>query len=163
MLIKRKPLDDYIEARWREGDKIAIGYTVDEIATRPAVKRAITNGLIILPLVERGLTHADCMAMVDRAGIRLPEMYALGFNNANCKCCCKGGEGYADRSRQVFPEDFAEFVEIQESIGDGAYTFRNRKTGVRYGFRDVLPGAGKHIVESPECSLFCSAAEGEMA
>jgi hypothetical protein len=67
-----------------------------------------------------------------------------------------------NHSRDVFPDDFAEVVEIQEDIGPGAYFFRNRKTGERYGLKDLEPGAGRHNITAPSCSFMCSDAEEEI-
>ena len=68
------------------------------------------------------------LAMIERAGIELPEMYRLGFNNANCIGCCKGGMGYWNHVRKVHPLVFRARLERQESIGPGAYFFRDRDT-----------------------------------
>jgi hypothetical protein len=46
------------------------------------------------PLIERGLTHADCSAILAEQKIELPAMYALGYRNNNCIGCVKGGAGY---------------------------------------------------------------------
>lgn len=113
-------------------------------------------------MIEANLTHDDCLEMVRRAGIELPAMYRLGFNNANCIGCCKGGEGYWNKIRAVFPETFAAVVAIQEEIGSGSYFFRNRKTGERIGLKNLKPDAGRHDEPLPSCSFFCEMAEDEI-
>jgi hypothetical protein len=65
--------------------------------------------------------------------------------------------------RRQFPETFAQVVQIQEEIGPGSYLFRNRKTGVRFGLKDLPPGAGRHNTEVPSCSFICAEAEEEIA
>lgn len=114
------------------------------------------------PLIERNLTKNDCLAIVQRAGIELPEMYRRGFNNANCIGCCKGGEGYWNKIRIEFPERFAEVAAIEEEIGENAYLFRNRKTGKRFGLNQLLPTSGRHSEPLPDCSFHCEAAEHEL-
>lgn len=37
------------------------------------------------PLIERGLEHSDCLAMVKQAGIELPAMYKLGYKHNNSR------------------------------------------------------------------------------
>lgn len=152
---------ELIEANSVPSDRHVYGYTYEELRTRPAVKRMVENGAWC-PLIDRGLSHADCLSIVERAGIKLPEMYLLGFNNANCIGCCKGGEGYWNKIREVFPDQFAEVVQIQESIGEGAYLFRDRVNGVRFGLKDLDPKAGRHSVEIPSCSFVCADAEDEL-
>ena len=157
MLLKR----EVIEAACLPNDRHIFGYTAEEAVSRPAVQRMIDNGALV-PLIDRGLSHADCLAIVERAAIQLPAIYGLGFNNANCIGCCKGGEGYWNHTRDVFPADFAEVVQIQESIGPGAYLFRNRKTDERFGLKDLIPGTGRHNVKLPSCSFVCADAEEEI-
>src|SRR5208337_528582 len=146
---------DLLDAACLPDDTHVLGFTIEE---RSRAKR-FEGGLF--PLIEAGLSHADCLAMVERAGLILPEMYRLGFNNANCIGCCKGGEGYWNKIRDVFPDQFAKAVEIQESIGPGAYLFRDRKSGIRFGLKDLKRGAGRHNEELPSCSFLCDLAEQE--
>lgn len=154
MLLKRQLLEDACGPT----DKHAFGFTVEEQDRA----QPFLDGGAICPLIEANLSHADCLAIVERAGLVLPEMYRLGFNNANCIGCCKGGEGYWNKIRRVFPERFAQVVQIQESIGPGAYLFRNRHTGERFGLKDLKPGAGRHNEELPSCSFFCQMAEQDI-
>ena len=142
-----------IEAHCLPGDIHVMGFTKEE-----AQRAARFKGLK-LPLIEANLSHDDCLEMVRRAGLELPMMYKLGYNNANCIGCPKGGEGYWNKIRQDFPERFAEVMAIQESIGPGAYFFRNRKTGERYGLSQLQPGQGRHSEPLPSCSFFCEMAE----
>ena len=108
------------------------------------------------------LSHADCLAIVERAAIQLPAIYGLGFNNANCIACCKGGEGYWNHTRDVFPADFAEVVQIQESIGPGAYSFLNRKTDERFGLNNLIPGTGGTMSSCRPALFVCADAEEEI-
>ena len=144
---------EVIEAACLPNDRHVFGYTAEEAVSRPAVQRMIDNGALV-PLIDRGLSHADCLAIVERAAIQLPAIYGLGFNNANCIGCCKGGEGYWNDTRDVFPADFAEVVQIQESIGPGAYLFRNRKTDERFGLKDLIPGVGGTMSSCRPARLF---------
>jgi hypothetical protein len=50
-------------------------------------------------------------------------------------------------------------VTIQEIIGPGSFFFRNKKTGERYGVKDIPEGAGRHDEPEIECSMFCLIAE----
>ena len=145
-----------IDAVCLPNDTHVFGFTCEE--TGRAKRFLETGGLC--PLIDAGLTHADCLSMIERAGLVLPEMYRLGFNNANCIGCCKGGEGYWNKIRDVFPEQFAAAVAIDESLG--STMFRNRQTGERYGLKDLKPGTGRHNEELPSCSFFCEMAEQDI-
>lgn len=159
-LLKRKPL----AAIAVHGDVDVIGYTVEEQDRFDGMRERHPHRILEAPLIDNGLTKSDCMAMLDRAGLRLPEMYRLGFHNSNCVGCPKGGEGYWNKIRDVFPEQFVQISAIQESIGAGAYFFRNRKTGERYGLKDLPVGKGDYPTEKPiSCSFFCDMAEQDIA
>lgn len=149
---------EVIDAACLPGDIHVFGFTAEEFER---AQHFLEAGAIC-PLIDANLTHADCLGMVERAGLVLPEMYRLGFNNANCIGCCKGGEGYWNKIREVFPEQFAQMVQIQDAIGPGSYMFRNRDTGERYSLRDLKPGTGRHRAELPDCSFYCAMAEEGM-
>ena len=150
--LKREVIEPYI----LPDDSHVLGYTAEE---RDRAKRF--HGPILTTLIDRNLSHDDCIEMVRRAGLELPMMYRLGYNNANCIGCPKGGEGYWNKIRKDFPEVFAEVQEIQESLGPGAYFFRNRETGERYGLKQLPANKGRHDEPLPACSFFCDMAEQE--
>jgi hypothetical protein len=81
----------------------------------------------------------------------------------NCIGCVKGGEGYWNKIRRDFPEQFEAIAVIQETIGSGAYLFRDSKTGVRYSLRELPPDKGRSQ-DKPEssCSFFCEMAEARL-
>lgn len=153
---------EVIQAECLPDDLHVPGYTVEE---QDRIEKFVgPNGTrqVLTPLIDRNISHNDCLEIVIRAGIELPLMYRLGFNNANCVGCPKGGEGYWNKTRQVFPAEFVQISLIQESIGPGAYFFRDRDTGVRYGLKDLPPGKGRHDEPLPSCSFFCDLAEREI-
>jgi hypothetical protein len=151
---------DVIEAACTLDDRHVYGFTADEAKKARVVRFLETGGLC--PLIDRNLTHADCLGMIERAGIVLPLRYRQGYNNANCVGCCKGGEGYWNKTRRDSPADFIEVAEIQKSLGPGSYFFRDRETGERFSLYDLDPSAGRHDEEFPDCSLFCEMAEREL-
>lgn len=141
------------------GDVEVFGFTAEE-ADRFVDFCTENPGIhAIAPLIERGLGKEDCKAMVDRAGIVLPLMYRLGYANANCIGCVKGGEGYWRAIREDFPAEFEELAAVQDEIGPGAYLFRNRKTEERYSLRNIPPGKAQRNEAMPSCSFFCEIAE----
>jgi len=153
-----------LEAQCLPDDLHALGFTAEETerAKRLAPPPEM-EPVWIFPLIERGLTKADCLAIIERAGIELPLIYRLGYNNANCIGCCKGGMGYWNKIRQDFPERFAEVAAIEAEIGPSAYLFRDRKTGERFSLTQLDPNAGTHNEVVPDCSFFCAMAEEEIA
>lgn len=153
---------DVLEAAGLPDDIWVIGYTTEE-ADRLGLLLDANNGRkIMTPLIDRSLSKGDCLAIIERAGIQLPMMYRLGYNNNNCRCCVKGGEGYFNRQRIDFPENFAALADLQEAIGPGAFLFRDRRTGERYSLRNLPPDAGRHKEPEISCSIHCLLVEQDL-
>lgn len=157
--LKRRQLDGWSQS----GDVIVLGFTAEEADRYEDFKDRNPTRPAIAPLIDKGLEKEDCKAMVQRAGIELPLMYRLGYENANCIGCVKGGEGYFRAIREDFPAEFEELCQVQDEIGEGAYLFRNRKTGERYSLRDIPPGPAHRNEALPSCSFFCEMAEQDYA
>lgn len=157
--LKRKLL-----AKWKQpGDVMVFGYTAEEAERLDDFLERNPDRPVLAPLIDAGLGKEDCKAMVQRAGIELPLMYRMGYDNANCIGCVKGGVGYWRAIREDFPDEFEELAKVQDEIGEGAFLFRNRATGVRYGLRDIPPGPARRNEALPSCSFFCEMAEQEYA
>ena len=73
---------------------------------------------IKLPLFENGLSKANCLALLMRFDIAIPEMYKLGYSHSNCIGCVKAQNlGYWTAIRQDFPEIFQWFAAHERNIG----------------------------------------------
>jgi hypothetical protein len=154
--LKRRVLDSYA----LPGDILVLGYTAEEQRRFDDWLDANNDKRAIAPLIDAGLGKADVLAMIKRAGIVLPMMYRLGYHNANCIGCVKGGMGYWNKIRVDFPDHFEEMADIQETIGPGAYLFRDRKTQVRFSLRELKPDQGHYPGEpSIECGAACEVVE----
>jgi hypothetical protein len=113
------------------------------------------------PLIDRGLEHPDCLAIVESAGIELPSMYKLGYQHNNCIGCCKAsGMGYWNKIRDDFPDQFARMVYESRRLG-----VKIIKTGDTRIFLDELqPGTGDYQTEPEiQCGIFCEMAKQEIA
>ena len=153
--LKRKVLEQFSQP----GDVLVFGFTAEEVDRFMDFKSRNEHLKCDAPLITHGLGKADCKAIIERAGIQLPLMYRLGYSNANCIGCVKGGEGYFRAIREDFPDQFEALAQVEESIGPTAYLFRDRKTGERYPLRDIKPGKARRDLEIPQCSFYCEAAE----
>ena len=155
--ILKRELLDRIE---RPDDLIVLGYTADEQGRLDAWIDANNDKRVIAPLIERGLGKADVLAMVERAGLVLPLMYRLGYHNANCIGCVKGGAAYWNKIRKDFPEDFAEMADIERGIGPGARLLRHRSgplKGQRFYLHELPADVGQYRYQD-EPDISCSAA-----
>lgn len=157
--------------RWEHGehdDTIVMGYTADE---QHRVDRLLKTEPFLDMwniLIDKGLNKDDCRAIVERAGIEIPTMYKLGFDNNNCIGCVKGGQSYWRRIRHHFPERFDEMAKIEQELGR---TICKRETIDENGERqlerfpltDLPEGLGKQKDGGPiECGIFCMMAEQDI-
>lgn len=115
----------------------ALDYQMDYPYTNP-----------IFPLIDAKLTKENCAQILLDAGIKLPEMYILGYNNNNCIGCVKGGKGYWNKIRVDFSEHFNEMAKSERIANHSC---------IKDVFLDELdPNDGrtpKPIV--PNCSVVC--------
>jgi 3'-phosphoadenosine 5'-phosphosulfate sulfotransferase (PAPS reductase)/FAD synthetase len=158
-VLKMVPFYDF----WLPSDTLIFGYTADKRdAARADRLRANSAEKMAFPLIERNLTKGDCKAIIERAGIEIPMMYRLGFQNNNCRGCPKGGMGYWNLIRENFPEDFERMSAIQRELGPGSGFLVRR--GERITLDQLLPEDGKHDDDLEfECSIMCALAEQEIA
>lgn len=150
------------EMAQRPGDVIVMGYTSEEQHRFDRVRRRNPGEHIVAPLIKAGLSKADCLAIVQRAGIALPAMYALGFKNNNCLGCPRGGMGYWNHIRRHFPEVFDRMASLERRLGQAILP--DGKTGRRVFLDELDPERGHHPSEPDiECSVMCALAEQEIA
>jgi hypothetical protein len=146
----------------RPTDKHVFGYTADSKDMGRWDDFLDANNIdAVAPLIERGLQHSDCLAMVEAAGIALPTMYLLGFHHNNCIGCTKaGGQGYWNKVRVHFPIRFQEARILSNSVGAKPLMVN----GVHKSLDDLEPGAGDYESEPEiQCGVFCEMAKDEYA
>ena len=107
------------------------------------------------PLIESGLFHDDCLALLREVGIELPTLYRQGYRNNNCRGCLKGGMGYWNKVRIDDPEIFLKRASQERQIGHSC---------IKGVFLDELdPSRGNYAAEpAVECEGFCAIAKEEV-
>lgn len=148
----------------RADDEQVFGYTSEERARVQRFRENNPEVRLWAPLVDAGLTKADCLTMLERAGIELPAMYALGYRNNNCIGCPKGGMGYWNKIRRDFPEVFARMARVERELNVACNNEEKRVDGKRTNlpiFLDELsPDRGNYAAEDAgECGVLCAIAE----
>ncbi len=146
--LKKKVRQDFEQ----DGDIQIFGFTSDEV---DRADRFRANNFEIesrFPLIERGISKGECFEVLRGVGIELPAMYRLGYANANCVGCVKGGMGYWNKIRVDFPGVFGRMASLERDLGHTCI-----KTDDGPVFLDELdPQAGRHTdLQLPECGLFC--------
>lgn len=145
----------------RTDDLQVFGFTADPREVTRAARFREQNVEVDLwaPLIDRGLTKTDCLGLLAAAGIEIPAMYRLGYDNNNCVGCVKGGQAYWNRIRQDFPEVFARMAALEQDIG--ATVLRSKGQPLPLIALDPRAGRGSPP-RAIECSPLCSGVLGEI-
>ena len=136
-----------------KSDYLVLGFTADEAKRADRFKKVEKQNLLPV-LIDLNLSKLDCFEIIDRAGIKRPEIYDFGFPNANCIGCVKAtSPTYWNLVRKKFPEVFARRAEQSRQIG--AKLVRHKGERI---FLDVLPldAKGRPLKNYDfECGIFC--------
>lgn len=126
-------------------DAQVFGFDISERKRAQRFKEQYPNARAVFPLIDEGLSKSDCMAILRKNQIEIPQMYRLGFRNNNCIGCVKGGKGYWNAIREHFPDKFTEMAQLEREIGASC---------IKGTYLDELEFVKSDpIVES--CSIFC--------
>lgn len=150
-------------------DVHVFGYTIDE--TMPMCRTPLKDRIrrfehenphlrVLWILRDLGITKQDCYRVIQDAGIELPMMYRLGYNNNNCIGCVKGGAGYWNKIRVDFPSHFEKAARVSRNLGARLVKHDNKRL-----FLDELPpDAGNYAFEGDiDCGPQCvRAAEDDL-
>lgn len=149
-----------VRKQYEKPDDIQVfGYTAEEQDRVDRFIDANNDVKLWSILVDKGLGKSDCLAMIQRAGIELPAMYKLGYQNNNCIGCVKGGLGYWNKIKKDFPEAFERMAALEKKIG--AKLLKSK--GERIWLSDIPEGAGDYPTEQAiECGIFCHMAEEDI-
>ena len=139
-----------------DSDVHIFGFSLDE-KKRADRFEDNNNELIEWILIENNITKDDCYSILNRAGISLPEMYKLGYNNNNCIGCVKGGLGYWNKIRIDFPEVFNKMAKVERDLNvaiNKTYAGDGKRKRV---FLDELdPKAGRGVpIPNIDCGVIC--------
>ena len=161
MLLKKKVREDF----QRPDDKHVFGYCAEEQVRYDDFLDA-NNIDCEAPLIDRQLSHANCLAMIQDAGIELPTMYKLGYQHNNCIGCVKSsGAGYWNKIKLDFPERFWMMAGMSRALGVKMVKITVAKnTEERIYLDELKPGVGRYQDEPEiQCGIFCEAAQRELA
>lgn len=145
----------------RRDDTHVFGYTADarDVERAEKVKANFPDLTLEFPLIERGLDKAACLEMVQRAGIRLPVLYSLGFHNNNCIPCVKAtSPSYWALVRQNFPAEFDRMAKLSRELDVRLCRIKGERS-----FIDEIPldhPTTDPIV--PSCDLLCELATHDL-
>jgi len=96
----------------------AFGFDVSEINRAKNMRRNYPDSKPIFPLIYELLDKKDCIKMLQKAGVELPNSYKLGYSNNNClkTGCVQGGIGYWQKFKNDFPDRFEAMAKIEHDL-----------------------------------------------
>jgi len=149
--LKKRPRQSYANP----DDVHVLGFTADEAKRIRELESRNPDMRLWWVLQDAGLTKQDCLTMVRQAGIELPAMYQLGFNNNNCPGCVKASSPwYWDMIRTHFPEVFKRRCEQSRAIGCKLVEIRHHE---RIFLDELPPGPfvkrSENLSCGPECGI----------
>ena len=146
----------------RPNDVHIFGYTADktDAARADRLRLNYPELKIHTPLIDSGMTKAACLSIIERAGIKLPPMYALGFHNNNCIPCVKAtSPDYWALVRKQFPAEFERMAKLSRELDVRLCRISDERR-----FIDEIPANWPTTNPiQPSCDFLCHIAEQEMA
>jgi len=128
-----------------------LGFTYDEKSRSDRFQKYERDNLVPI-LVDEKITKQECFEILHSEGLKLPEIYGLGFPNANCIGCVKStSPTYWNMVRARFPEVFEERAKQSREIGARLV----RRKGERIFLDELKPTDKGGKIKSFECSIFC--------
>jgi len=150
MLLKKEAR--YQFERENKIDWHVLGFTFDEKSRSDKFIKFERENLIPI-LIDLKLTKGHCFDIILDAAIKLPEIYKLGFPNANCIGCVKSqSPTYWNLVREKFPKIFQERAEQSRRIGAKLVKLK----GKRIHLDELKPTDKGGKIKSWECGIFCN-------
>lgn len=139
----------------RADDTHIFGMTTDESSRIRKFENDNCDLNLAWPLVKAGMSKSDCLEMLTDAGIVLPRMYLLGYENNNCEGCVKASSArYWNRVRKTSPEVFRRRCEQSRRLGCKLVRWKGERI-----YLDELPeDADDKIIEHLSCGPDCGGA-----
>jgi hypothetical protein len=144
----------------RPHDYHVFGYTSEECSRADRLRENYPELTIDTPLIRRGIDKAACLALIESAGIALPAMYLLGFQNNNCIPCVKAtSPAYWALVRRRFPDKFERMATLSRELGVRLARVDNERV-----FIDEIPAdqAVSNPIQ-PACDFLCHLVEEDIS
>lgn len=166
-----RELKQYARRQWeadnnfnKSTDILIMGFTAGEEDRAIRFREKHPEYNLETPLIDAGYTKERCWEIVNSAGIAVPKIYRLGFDNANCLGCVYGGIGYWQKIKREFPEVFEARCKQSREIGCKLLTLETRRDGERVKTRLFLDELTDDMVgiepKGFDCGIFCAAEDG---
>lgn len=157
----------------RPDDVHVFGYTTDrhDVERAKNLRETYPELTIATPLIDRGITKAGCLAILQTIGIEPPRSYAWGFQNANCLesgCAKAQSPSYWALHRKMKPEGFARTAAICRAKGVrlaiiGQEVVDGKRVNIRAFIDDIPLDQPTTDAIAPVCDFLCHMAAEDLA
>lgn len=117
-MLKRRVREKWEKSN--EYDHQVFGFEYDKKEMNRAESLAVNHPQTkpLFPLIDQKLNKKDCIAYVEKAGIKPPLAYQLGFVNNNClnTGCVQGGIGYWKKIQKEMPSLFEKMAKVEHEL-----------------------------------------------
>lgn len=146
-------------------DIIIMGFTAEEKDRAERFREKHPEYILDTPLIEAGYTKQKCWEIINSAGIAVPKIYRMGYDNANCLGCVYGGIGYWQKIKRDFPKLFAERCKQSRELNCKLIALETKRGGVRTKRRIFLDELTDDMIgvepRGFDCGIFCAAEEAD--
>lgn len=137
----------------RPDDVHVFGYTVEEKERARRFNEYNFELSTDWILIRKDVSKDDCLGLLWKAGIQIPTLYEQGYNHNNCIGCPRGGQGYWNKIRQDYPDQFKTMSEIERDL---KYSLFKNADGSPLYLDQLDPSAGNFKEEPPiSCGIGC--------
>lgn len=145
------------KAYQRPDDLHVFGLTSDEQARMTRFENENSDINVEWILAENNISKKDCYRIISQAGIDLPMMYKLGYNNNNCIGCVKGQAGYWNKIRVDFPDAFERMAKQERKMNAAINkTYAGDGKRKRIFLDELDPKAGRDVpMPDIDCGVLC--------
>jgi len=136
-----------------EVDHHVLGFTSDEVSRAERIMKHELPELLPVA-IEENISKQQCFDFLANSGIKKPEIYKLGFPNANCIGCVKAtSPTYWNLVRKHFPDVFYHRADQSRNIGAKLVRVNNERIYLDKLSKNAKgrPMKNYHI----ECGIFC--------
>lgn len=112
-----------VRERWQKENEYShqvFGFEFDkkEFNRATAMRLNYPKSKAIFPLLMMGYSKADCIRIIQEAGINPPIAYTMGFQNNNClnTGCIQGGIGYWQKMKKDLPDKFDVMADMEHEL-----------------------------------------------
>ena len=86
-----------------DGQVWGFDYEPKEINRAIRLKQQYPDTKPLFPLIEKQITKPNAMGMLWKAGIKIPAMYKMGYNNNNSHRLCERWHGLLEQNPEGLP------------------------------------------------------------